>query len=45
MKVGETARYIFDYMSGYLYLVSAICKILDETPPEMKAYGETKADL
>jgi len=30
MNVTEIAQYIFDYTSGYPYLVSSICKLLDE---------------
>ena len=34
MDVPMTAEEIYQYTSGYPYLVSAICKILDETLPE-----------
>jgi len=37
MDVGEMAAEIFQYTSGYPYLVSAICKILDEKLPERGA--------
>ena len=36
MNVEEMARCIYDYTSGYPYLVSAICKFLDEEIPELE---------
>lgn len=37
MKTEAVAEEIYQYTSGYPYLVSAICKILDETLPEKDA--------
>lgn len=34
MDVGTVAQIIYQYTSGYPYLVSLICKVLDETLPE-----------
>lgn len=34
MDVGTVAQIIYQYTSGYSYLVSLICKVLDETLPE-----------
>lgn len=39
MNINLIAKYIFDYTSGYPYLVSAICKILDEEFPERENYA------
>jgi len=38
MNVQNAAQYIFDYTSGYPYLVSAICKLLDEKIPIMEEF-------
>ncbi len=40
MNVKETAREIYQYTSGYPYLVSAVCKILDEELAEKKWSGD-----
>lgn len=40
MNVEEMARCIYDYTSGYPYLVSAICKFLDEEIPEMAGFED-----
>ena len=40
MDVGEMARCIYDYTSGYPYLVSAICKFLDEEIPELAGFED-----
>lgn len=40
MDVDEIARYIYEYTSGYPYLVSAICKFLDEEIPERKGFED-----
>lgn len=34
MDIGAVSQNIYDYTSGYPYLVSAICKILDEELPD-----------
>ena len=38
MRVTEIAKEIYRYTSGYPYLVSAICKYLDEEIPEQKGF-------
>lgn len=38
MDVTKVAEEIYQYTSGYPYLVSAICKTLDETLPEKKKF-------
>ena len=40
MDVDMAAEEIYGYTSGYPYLVSAICKILDEELPEEKAFQD-----
>lgn len=40
MNVEEMARRIYDYTSGYPYLVSAICKFLDEEIPELTGFED-----
>ena len=40
MDVGEMAVCIYDYTSGYPYLVSAICKFLDEEIPELAGFED-----
>ena len=40
MNVEEMARCIYDYTSGYPYLVSAICKFLDEEIPELAGFED-----
>ena len=39
MDVEAMARCIYEYTSGYPYLVSAICKFLDEDIPEMDGFA------
>jgi len=39
INVETAAEEIFQYTSGYPYLVSAICKFLDEEIPEQKGFG------
>jgi len=39
MDIEETAKYIYSYTSGYPYLVSAICKMLDEKIPAVEGFG------
>lgn len=39
MKVEQVAASIYEYTSGYPYLVSAICKILDEDLSENPFFG------
>ncbi len=41
MDVDSVAKYIFDYTSGYPYLVSAVCKLLDEEITETERFTET----
>lgn len=33
MDIGEMSRLIYDYTSGYPYLVSSLCKLMDEEVP------------
>lgn len=40
MATAAVAEEIYRYTSGYPYLVSAICKILDERLPENEGYGD-----
>jgi len=40
MDVNEIAQCIYDYTSGYPYLVSAICKMLDEDFPRTERFAE-----
>lgn len=40
MDTAAMAEQIYQYTSGYPYLVSAICKILDEQLPEEKSFEE-----
>ena len=42
MDVARAADEIYQYTAGYPYLVSAICKILDETLPEKYPYTTDK---
>lgn len=42
MNVEEVSREIYQYTSGYPYLVSAICKILDEKPPYSGEYTDDR---
>lgn len=41
MNVEKTAELIYDYTSGYPYLVSAICKLLDEEISGSEGFEET----
>lgn len=41
MEIDDVAKKIFDYTSGYPYLVSAICKLLDEDIPKMDMFKES----
>ena len=43
MDVKKTAELIYDYTSGYPYLVSAICKLLDEEIPESDDFEEVRS--
>ena len=43
MDVETVAEEIYQYTSGYPYLVSAVCKILDEKLPEYEAFEEKKS--
>ena len=38
IDTNAAAQYIFDFTSGYPYLVSAICKLLDEKIPQMEGF-------
>ena len=40
MDIDIVSAYIHDYTSGYPYLVSAICKLLDEELPEMGQFSD-----
>lgn len=40
MKTEAVAEEIYQYTSGYPYLVSAICRILDETLPETEKFPD-----
>ena len=42
MDTAAVAEEIYQYTSGYPYLVSAICKILDERLPENGGYADKK---
>lgn len=42
MDTGTAAQEIYQYTSGYPYLVSAICKILDEELPGHKKFSEKR---
>lgn len=44
MDVNEVAEYIYEYTSGYPYLVSAICKIIDEDILQLR-YSESKNEV
>lgn len=43
MDIGVIAQSIFDYTSGYPYLVSAVCKILDEELWESRVFESLSA--
>ena len=43
MDVGAAGNHIYQYTSGYPYLVSAICKIMDEKLPDKEAFADRKA--
>lgn len=43
MDVGAVAEEIDQYTSGYPYLVSAICKLLDEELPETERFDDGKS--
>nr|WP_296488342.1 ATP-binding protein [uncultured Acetatifactor sp.] len=43
MDTAAVAEEIYQYTSGYPYLVSAICKILDERLPEKEEYAEQES--
>ncbi len=40
MDVAAVAKEIYQYTSGYPYLVSAICKMMDERLPEFKEFAD-----
>lgn len=42
MDVSAVAEEIYQYTSGYPYLVSAVCKILDEILPDDKNFKESR---
>lgn len=44
MQVAQVAEEIYQYTSGYPYLVSVICKYLDEEVPELEGF-ENPADV
>lgn len=41
MEIRTVAQTIYDYTAGYPYLVSAICKMLDEELPENQRFKES----
>ncbi len=43
MDIGSIAQLIHDYTSGYPYLTSRICKLIDETPFEWNERGVEEA--
>lgn len=43
MDTKHMAEEIYSYTSGYPYLVSAICKILDERLPESEAFADKRS--
>lgn len=43
MDTEEMAEEIYQYTSGYPYLVSVICKILDEKLPEYETFADKKS--
>lgn len=43
MDVTTVAEEIYQYTSGYPYLVSAICKLLDEKLPQMDNFADNKS--
>lgn len=43
MDISEIADLIYDYTSGYPYLVSRICKLLDERIAESKSFPDKKS--
>ena len=43
MDVGAAGNHIYQYTSGYPYLVSALCKIMDEKLPDKEAFADRKA--
>ena len=43
MEVEAAGNHIYQYTSGYPYLVSAICKIMDEKLPDKEAFADRKA--
>ncbi len=42
MNIQEISESIFEYTNGYPYLVSLICKILDERIPEIKGFEKAE---
>lgn len=43
MDIWEVAEEIYQYTSGYPYLVSAICKYLDEDIPDRKGFEDVSS--
>ncbi len=43
MNIAEVAEEIYQYTSGYPYLVSAICKYLDEDIPDRKGFEDVSS--
>ena len=43
MDIAAVAEEIYQYTSGYPYLVSAICKIIDEKLPYSKTFADAKS--
>lgn len=44
MNISAVAKLIFDYTSGYPFLVSRICKLIDETPLTWDEQGIEEAE-
>lgn len=42
MNIDEMAGWIYDYTSGYPFLVSRLCQLMDEDVSTMKGYGSKK---
>lgn len=43
MNIDEVAGFLYDYTSGYPYLVSRICQLVDEKLPYMESFASGKS--
>ena len=43
MRIADIATEIYRYTSGYPYLVSAVCKTMDEELPEMQKFSDKRS--